>query len=439
MSLYQNIQKYVPCNEQEVCDKEQMLAFLQSNPDCLDRVNKVGHFTASVWVVNPERTKTLMVYHNLYDSWSWIGGHADGEEDLCKVALRELSEETGVKHARLISSEIFSLETLTVDGHIKRGKYVPCHLHFNVTYLAEADEAETLVINKNENKGVKWWTFSDALAASTEKWMVEHVYKKLVGKFGKDKSMREVKTDKLTVKIMGSRAEMGQVAAAEIVAAIKAKLEEKEELNMIFAAAPSQNEVLKTLTESDVDWSRINAFHMDEYIGLDKSAPQGFGHFLMDHIFGKVPFKSVNLIDCEAADPEKECERYEKLLNENPVDIIVLGIGENGHIAFNDPWVADFKDAKKVKTVLLDEVCRQQQVNDGCFASIDQVPKSAITLTCPVFIHAPQLFCIVPASTKAKAVKQTVYGEINEECPATVLREHPAAVLYLDADSSSLL
>ena len=251
--------------------------------------------------------------------------------------------------------------------------------------------------------------------------------------------MNEFKADSLTVKTMASRTEMGQVAAAEIVAAIKAKLEEKEELNMIFAAAPSQNEVLKTLTESDVDWSRINAFHMDEYIGLDKSAPQGFGHFLMDHIFGKVPFKSVNLIDCEAADPEKECERYEKLLNENPVDIIVLGIGENGHIAFNDPWVADFNDAKKVKTVLLDEVCRQQQVNDGCFASIDQVPKSAITLTCPVFIHAPQLFCIVPASTKAKAVKRTVCGEINEECPATVLRKHPAAVLYLDADSSSLL
>ena len=182
MSLCQNIQKYVPCNEQEVCDKEQMLAFLQSNPDCLDRVNKVGHFTASVWVVNPERTKTLMVYHNLYNSWSWIGGHADGEEDLCKVALRELSEETGVKHARLLSPEIFSLETLTVYGHIKRGKYVPSHLHFNVTYLAEADEEEMLVINEIENKGVKWWTFEEALAVSAEPWMVEYVYKKLIGK-----------------------------------------------------------------------------------------------------------------------------------------------------------------------------------------------------------------------------------------------------------------
>ncbi len=251
--------------------------------------------------------------------------------------------------------------------------------------------------------------------------------------------MRELTADKLTIKIMTDRTEMGKVAAADIIAAIKEALSKKAEINMIFAAAPSQNDVLKSLVESDVEWNRVNAFHMDEYIGLNRSAPQGFGNFLMDHIFGRVPFKSVNLIDCSAADPEAECERYEKLLVENPVDIIVLGIGENGHIAFNDPWVADFKDAKKVKTVLLDEVCRQQQVNDCCFASIDSVPKSAITLTCPVFIEAPQLFCIVPAMTKANAVKTTVYGEVNKDCPATVLRQHPSAVLYLDADSAALL
>ena len=251
--------------------------------------------------------------------------------------------------------------------------------------------------------------------------------------------MKEFTADKLTVKIMPNRTEMGVVAASDIVAAIKEALSKKDEINMIFAAAPSQNDVLQSLVESDVEWNRINAFHMDEYIGLDKSAPQGFGNFLVDHIFGKVPFKSVNLIDCSATDPEAECERYSQLLEENPVDIIIMGIGENGHIAFNDPWVADFKDTKKAKPVLLDEVCRQQQVNDGCFASIDLVPKSAITLTCPVFMEAPQLFCIVPAITKANAVKNTVYGEINEECPATVLRQHPAAVLYMDADSASLL
>lgn len=251
--------------------------------------------------------------------------------------------------------------------------------------------------------------------------------------------MKELLVDELKVKIMSNRTEMGQVAANDIVGAIKKLLAEKAEINMIFAAAPSQNDVLKALVESDVEWNRVNAFHMDEYIGLNKAAPQGFGNFLVEHIFGKAPFKSVNLIDCEAKDPEAECVRYERLLAENPVDIIVLGIGENGHIAFNDPWVANFQDSRMVKTVLLDEVCRQQQVNDGCFKCLDQVPHKAITLTCPVFIHAPKLFCIVPAITKAQAVKRTLQGAVNEECPATVLREHNSAVLYLDADSASLL
>ena len=251
--------------------------------------------------------------------------------------------------------------------------------------------------------------------------------------------MKQITVDKLTVKMMETRQEMGEVAATDICKKIKELLDVKEELNIIFAAAPSQNDVLQSLVDSDVDWSRVNAYHMDEYIGLDKTAPQGFGNFLMDHIWGKAPFKSVNRIDCEAKDPEKECERYAKLLEEHPVDIIVLGIGENGHIAFNDPWVADFNDTKKVKVVMLDEMCRNQQVNDGCFATIDEVPTHAITLTCPVFIEAPQLFCIVPAKTKAPAVKRTLQGAINEECPATVLREHPAAVLYLDADSAALL
>lgn len=251
--------------------------------------------------------------------------------------------------------------------------------------------------------------------------------------------MKELKVDKLKVKIMSNRTEMGQVAANDIVEAIKKLLAEKAEINMIFAAAPSQNDVLKALVESDVEWNRVNAFHMDEYIGLARNAPQGFGNFLVEHIFGQVPFKSINLIDCAATDPEEECERYAKLLTDNQVDMIILGIGENGHIAFNDPWVADFKDVKKVKIVSLDEVCRQQQVNDGCFENIEQVPQKAITLTCPVFINAPQLFCIVPAITKAQAIKRTLQGEINEECPATVLREHDKAVLYLDADSASLL
>ncbi len=180
MNLFEEIKCYQPLNEQEACDKEQMLWYMAHSENYLLRENKTAHFTASVWTVNKARTKTLMVYHNIYHSWSWIGGHADGIEDLRSVALRELSEETGVKNAVLVSPEIFSLEILTVDGHIKRGAYVPSHLHLNVTYLVEADENEELVVNEAENQAVKWWSFGDALKVSEEPWFVEWVYKKLV-------------------------------------------------------------------------------------------------------------------------------------------------------------------------------------------------------------------------------------------------------------------
>ena len=179
MRLTDDIRNYIPGCEQEARDQQQMLRFMQENPDCLSRENLTGHFTASVWVVNPSRTKVLMAYHRIYDSWAWIGGHADGEENLQAVAMRELREETGVKHARLVSGEIFSLETLTVNGHEKRGVYVPCHLHFNVTYLAEAEESETLAVCEAENTAVRWFPVAEALAASTEPWMVQRVYAKL--------------------------------------------------------------------------------------------------------------------------------------------------------------------------------------------------------------------------------------------------------------------
>ena len=182
MKLFEQIKNYVPINEQEENDKEQMLAFMQENDNCLTRENTVAHITCSIWTVNKERTKTLMAYHNIYNSWSWLGGHADGMENLAEVAMRELQEETGVKNARLVSDEILSIETLTVDGHMKKGKYVSSHLHFNVTYMAEADEEEALVVNEDENQAVKWFTFEDALKASTEPWMVESVYKKLIEK-----------------------------------------------------------------------------------------------------------------------------------------------------------------------------------------------------------------------------------------------------------------
>lgn len=252
--------------------------------------------------------------------------------------------------------------------------------------------------------------------------------------------MKTYKVDKLNVKIYENRTLMGKAAAQDIKEKIAELLSQKKEINMIFAAAPSQNDVLKSLVEDkEIEWNRVNAYHMDEYIGLDKDAPQGFGNFLQAHIFSLVPFKSVNYIDITTINPDAEAERYGKLLDENPTDIVIMGIGENGHIAFNDPPVADFQDKKTVKPVKLDEICRQQQVNDGCFASIDKVPTHAMTLTVPTLVRAPYLFCIVPASTKANAVYETLNGSIDEHCPASILRMHNNAKLYLDHDSSKLL
>ena len=252
--------------------------------------------------------------------------------------------------------------------------------------------------------------------------------------------MKSFYKDSLKVNVYPSRADMGKAAADDISAKIRELLSIKEEISMIFAAAPSQNEVLAALVaDPSIEWERINAYHMDEYIGLDSSAPQCFGNFLDAHIFGLVPFKSVNYIKSDATDPDAESVRYSSLLASADIDIVVMGIGENGHIAFNDPPVADFNDEKLVKPVKLDEVCRNQQVNDGCFAKIDDVPKYAITLTVPMLVSAPNLFCIVPAPTKAWAVKETLTSSIDEHCPASVLRTREGAMLYLDPDSASLL
>ncbi len=252
--------------------------------------------------------------------------------------------------------------------------------------------------------------------------------------------MKTFQKDRLTVNVYQTRAEMGAAAAKDIKACILALMEKKDTVNMIFAAAPSQNEVLSALaTDREIPWNRVNAFHMDEYIGLSADAPQGFGNFLRSHLFGLADFGSVFYIDATACDAEKECARYTSLLSKHPTDIVVMGIGENGHIAFNDPPVADFCDPLAVKPVELDEVCRNQQVNDGCFAKLDDVPKTAITLTVPTLLAGKHLFCIVPAKTKARAVRATLCDEISEKCPASVLRRHQSAVLYLDSDSSALL
>ena len=180
--LISKIKKYQPFNEQEEMDKALILNWIETQENAFSRDNTVAHMTASAWVVNKERSKVLMIYHNIYNSWSWLGGHADGETDLLAVAVREVKEEAGITNVRPVSDEIFSLESLTVDGHVKKGRYVSSHLHLNVTYLLEADSEEAVSVKVDENSGVAWFTPGEALKKSTEPWFVEHVYGKLVKK-----------------------------------------------------------------------------------------------------------------------------------------------------------------------------------------------------------------------------------------------------------------
>lgn len=251
--------------------------------------------------------------------------------------------------------------------------------------------------------------------------------------------MKNLQKDLLQVRIFKTRNDLGKDAAELVAETINELLKTEAYINMIFAAAPSQNDFLGHIVKKEIDWERINAFHMDEYVGLAQEAPQGFGNFLKDKIFSKVKFKTVNYINGQAKDLEEECERYGALLKQFPPHIVCMGIGENTHIAFNDPHVANFEDTKPVKVVDLDEACRIQQVNDGCFQSINDVPKYALTLTIPTLTKGKSIFCMVPGKTKANAVKLTLTEEIKEKYPSTVLRRHPNAVLLVDEDSASLL
>lgn len=184
MGIVEDIKSYVPFNEQEAKDKEYILAFINNNTNAFYRDNVVAHMTASAWVTNKDHTKILMAYHNIYHSFSWLGGHCDGEEDCLKVAIKEVKEEAGINNVKPISKDIFSLEVLTVDGHVKKGKYVSSHLHLNVTYLLEADEDELLSIKEDENSAVKWFEKEAAVLSSNEEWFKENIYTKLNKKMG---------------------------------------------------------------------------------------------------------------------------------------------------------------------------------------------------------------------------------------------------------------
>lgn len=187
--LKRQARDFIPFNEQEERDRALLLRWLDSGKDILTRENEVAHLTASAWVVSPDRNHVLMAYHNLYNSWAWLGGHADGDSDLLRVALKEAREESGIENVRAVSEDFLSVETLCVNGHEKRGRYVPCHLHLNVTYLLEADPAQPLRVRPDENSAVAWIAVEDIPKKSTERWFVERIYSKLCEKAKKHETL----------------------------------------------------------------------------------------------------------------------------------------------------------------------------------------------------------------------------------------------------------
>ena len=252
--------------------------------------------------------------------------------------------------------------------------------------------------------------------------------------------LKELKVDRLDVYVHDTRASMGEQVARDFASYLRELLKNKDEVNVVFAAAPSQADFLDALTrETGIDWSRVNVFHMDEYIGISIDEEQSFARFVKKYVADKLNVGKFYALNGKADSIDEECLRYTKLLRDSKIDIVCLGIGENGHIAFNDPGEADFWDEKDVKTVTLDEKCRIQQVNDKCFATIDDVPLRAMTLTVPALMRAGAMFCTVPAATKAWAVERTLTGAIDVMCPATALRLHANAKFYCDKDSGAAI
>jgi|SRR5699024_3300106 len=238
--------------------------------------------------------------------------------------------------------------------------------------------------------------------------------------------------NQLNYYVLSNRNDMGKYAADLATEHIKKKQKEKEEVRIIFASAPSQDEFLDHLINNkEINWSKIVGFHMDEYIGLPDESDQLFRKYLEEHIVKKVNFKAFHFIE-GMKDVNEMKEKYSSLLKEKPIDLCCLGIGENGHIAFNDPPVADFHDPELIKKVALDKYSRQQQVNDGCFNTIEEVPTHALSLTIPALTSASVMVCTVPGPTKKEAVHRVLHDDITTACPATVLREHKRAYLILD-------
>ena len=233
---------------------------------------------------------------------------------------------------------------------------------------------------------------------------------------------------------------MGEAAAFQFIDRVNELLRKKDHIQVLFASAGSQVDFLATLLRNRmfVDWTRVNAYHLDEFVGADQDTSYGFARWIRDHLIDSLPFRKFEALNGKAANLLDECQRYGELLMAEPMDIACVGIGENGHLAFNDPPVANFNDRAVVKVIDMDEACREQQFRDGVFADIGRVPQKAFTATIPAILRSNTILCVVPGPHKAVAVWKTLRNEISTACPASILRRHEDATLFLDSESAGL-
>jgi glucosamine-6-phosphate deaminase len=248
-----------------------------------------------------------------------------------------------------------------------------------------------------------------------------------------------IRSSQLEVRIYSGRDQAGAAGAEIATAAIGEQIRREGKAAVVFASAVSQDPFLAALRTHGIDWPRVTAFHMDEYAGMSPAHPASFRRFLQERLFDHVPVAEFHGLNAEAAGLDAECDRYAALLRAARPCLVIMGIGENGHLAFIDPPVCRFDETRDVRPVELDEVCRLQQVHDGAFARLEDVPKQALSLTVPFFLRIPRALVFVNGERKSAAVRAALEGPITEQCPASALRRHPAATLFLDPGAASLL
>lgn len=251
--------------------------------------------------------------------------------------------------------------------------------------------------------------------------------------------MKKLQKEKLKIEVYNNTEELGKAAAISVANKLNDAISEKGFANLILATGASQFQFLEHLQKQKIDWKRITVFHLDEYLGMPVTHPASFCKYLKERILDKVQPEKVYYLEGDATEIEETVANYETLLKNHPVDVACIGIGENGHIAFNDPPVADFNDPKLVKIVELDEACRKQQLGEGWFPTFEDVPTHALSLTIPAILSSKHISCVVPDERKAEAVFNTINAEISTACPATILRTHSDTILFLDKNSASKL